>query len=432
MIQVWFKKTKILLGLALVGLVTLHFNIGNSVVLAAQVQPVLASPNVPLSPLPTLIRTVTARPPTSSPTATLVSGVLSCNTVAPGVTCTDYGTYLDYNIDISVSGLTGGATAGYIFIGTYQRTTNGGEMGMTSSFIHCETSGYVSNTVSSAVHIQPFDASGIWYPWFTNDTGGTSVCVKNNVANDWRYIPGSGGWPNGLAVRGDVNWPITGYSIVGHIYLYSNQNFMTVTPTATKTSTSTITPTATITSTPTQQVRWYTGNSQGGACGVRAHISTPLQALHILESGESSYVTTTNQLFWIQTGWRYYKWYDFPLGYVEVCAVNSCPPAINYAPQLWGESVEYRVEWVTGTVWCAFISNVEMGCGNTGTSVPHDVNAHSEVHINPQNELNSYFSDVYYRNSNDQWILFEQSRWREDIPYSVEKIHNHEFRNYGP
>ncbi|MBM4056592.1 MAG: matrixin family metalloprotease [Planctomycetes bacterium] len=58
-----------------------------------------------------------------------------------------------------------------------------------------------------------------------------------------------------------MDWPITGYSVIGHIYLYSNQNFITVTPTSTATSTPTLTPlpiftptltpTSTATSTPT-------------------------------------------------------------------------------------------------------------------------------------------------------------------------------------
>jgi hypothetical protein len=195
---------------------------------------------------PTATSTFTATP-------TLISGVLSCDTVAPGLTCTDYGTYLDYNINIVVTGLTGGATANDNFIGTYRRTTNGGEMGMTSDFTHCETSGYIYNTVSSAVHIQPFDAAGILYPVFASSTG-TDVCVTNNVVNDWRSIGGSGGWSNWLSVKGNVDWPITGYSIVGHIYLYSNQNFMTVTPTSTPTATFTpsLTATPTVTKTATQ------------------------------------------------------------------------------------------------------------------------------------------------------------------------------------
>jgi hypothetical protein len=50
------------------------------------------------------------------------------------------------------------------------------------------------------------------------------VSVTNKVS-DWRYIGGSGGWPNWLSIRGDVGHILTGYSIVGHIYLYSNQDF---------------------------------------------------------------------------------------------------------------------------------------------------------------------------------------------------------------
>lgn len=178
--------------------------------------------------------------------------MLSCDTVASGVTCTNYGTYLDYNINIVVSGLTGGATAYDIFIGTYKQTTNPGYMGMSSNFTHCETSSYINNTVSSAVGISPWGGAGVLYPAFISGAG-TNVCVTNQVANDWRYVQAYSGNTNWLSVKGNVDWPITGYSIVGHIYLYSNQNFMTVTPTSipTKTLTPTVTKTSTVTRTPT-------------------------------------------------------------------------------------------------------------------------------------------------------------------------------------
>lgn len=175
---------------------------------------------------------------TSTPTPTLISGVLACNTVAAGVTCTNHGTYLDYSLNIVVTGLTGGTTASDIFIGTYTRSTSGGYMGMMSDFVHSETSVYPDNTVLSFVGIQPFDASGMGYASFTSAPG-TNVNVTNQTS-DWRYIGGSGGWPNYLSVKGNVDWAITGYSIVGHIYLYSNQNFAlpTFTPTATPTPSS--------------------------------------------------------------------------------------------------------------------------------------------------------------------------------------------------
>lgn len=192
--------------------------------------PVTSTPTATPSP----IATATFTPIPVTPTATLITGVLTCNTVAAGVTCANHGSYLDYNININVTGLTGGATAYNIPIGTYKRSTSGGYMGMMSDFVHSETSYYSQNSVFSMVRIQPFDAARVDYASFTSGAG-TYVQVTNSV-NDWRFIGGTGNYPNTLSVRGDVNWPITGYSIVGHIYLYSNQNFVIVsTPTVTPT-----------------------------------------------------------------------------------------------------------------------------------------------------------------------------------------------------
>ncbi|MBM3180464.1 MAG: hypothetical protein FJZ86_08920, partial [Chloroflexi bacterium] len=58
------------------------------------------TPTVTLENTPTPTTTFT---PTVTPT--FIGGVLTCNTVAAGVTCTNYGTYLDYNINIIVTGL---------------------------------------------------------------------------------------------------------------------------------------------------------------------------------------------------------------------------------------------------------------------------------------------------------------------------------------
>ncbi|NWF62773.1 MAG: hypothetical protein HXY38_00565, partial [Chloroflexi bacterium] len=91
--------------------------------------------------------------------------------------------------------MTDGATAGDIPIGTYKRTTNGGSMGMSSNFVHCETSEYIDNTVYSAVAIHPFDAPGVVYPAAASGAG-ANVCIANNVVNDWRYIAGTSGYPN--------------------------------------------------------------------------------------------------------------------------------------------------------------------------------------------------------------------------------------------
>ena len=206
------------------------------------------TPTITFTPTQTPTSTITSTP-TLTFTPTLITGVLTCNTVAAGVTCINYGSYLDYNINIVVTGLTGGATASGITIGSYKRSTNGGTMGMMSDFVHSETSVYAQNTVLSLVSIQPFDAAAVNYAAFTSGAG-TNVSVTNKTS-DWRYIGGTGGWPNYLSVKGNVDWPITGYSIVGHIYLYSNQSFITGTPTFTPTNTPTLTPTNTATSTAT-------------------------------------------------------------------------------------------------------------------------------------------------------------------------------------
>jgi len=242
------SQFKMIIGLLLLGLLTFSFNIGSTLALAVQSKSVFSPPHGPLSPFPTTIKETDTPYVTATPT--LISGVLSCNTVAPGVTCTNYGTYLDYNINIVVTGING--TANDISIGTYIQTTNPGYVGMSSNFTHCETSAFTGNTISSAVAIEPWGGTPTTYPYFFSGAG-VNVCTTNHVVNDWRYVQAfSGNW-NWLSVKGNVDWPITGYSVVGHIYLYSNQNFMTVTPTRTptKTLTPTVTKTPTVTRTPT-------------------------------------------------------------------------------------------------------------------------------------------------------------------------------------
>jgi hypothetical protein len=219
-----------------------------------------------------------------------------------------------------------------------------------------------------------------------------------------------------------------------HISFVPGQPYGTPTPTPTATFTPTFTPTPTPTSTPTRD-RWWTGNSKNNAYGIRANISAPSQAPYLVGSGESSYVTTATSdtiLYWIQTGWRYYLGYDLPDRYVERFTPAGYLPRIIYGHQNWGDVVEYRVEWLDGTTWCAFIDNVQVVCTDIGISAPQDVNGHSEVHVYPQNELNTFFSNVYYRSSTYQWIPFDQPLWHEDAPYSVDKIANYEYRNYGP
>ncbi|MFZ5858597.1 MAG: hypothetical protein ACOYZ6_17350 [Chloroflexota bacterium] len=220
---------------------------------------------------------------------------------------------------------------------------------------------------------------------------------------------------------------------------------LTPTPTAAPTSTPTNTPTLTLTNTPTNtptatfipsptptstQDRWYTGNSQQNAYGVLANITTPSQSPFLDESGESSYVTTTGP-YWIQAGWRYYKSGIWAWSYVEAYSPATGYSIDEYSIHNWGTIKEYKVEWVSGTTWCGWIDGVNKACYEV-KSAPSQVNAHSEVHVSSQNELDTWFGIVWYLDSNNTWYLFDQALWREDAPYAVDKNHYYEFRNHGP
>ena len=210
----------------------------------------------------------------------------------------------------------------------------------------------------------------------------------------------------------------------------------TRTPTKTQTPNRTVTPTNAATSiwTETPIPVWYTGNSQTGVYGVKANISAPTQKPYfenVSYSGESNYVTIAEE-YCIHTGWRYYEGWIWPWSYVE----GKNPIDGYYVDDVsihnWGRTKEYKIVWSTGTIWCAWVGSVKELCYSSWISPPAIVNAHSEIHSSSQNGLDTYFSEVYYMDSSNLWLLFNQTRWREDSPYSVDKIKNSEFKNYRP
>lgn len=114
---------------------------------------------------------------------------------------------------------------------------------MMSDFIHSETSAYGGNTLLSMARITPWGAGHTDYAAFTGGPG-CAVSVHNQT-DEWKYVGGGASGTKWLNVRGNVDRPITGYSLIRHIYLYSNPTFMTVTPTSTATAAATPTITAT-------------------------------------------------------------------------------------------------------------------------------------------------------------------------------------------
>ncbi len=188
-------------------------------------------PNGTGTPAPYCSRAGTPTP--IAPTVTPVRGVLSCYGTPPaGVTCTNMGNYLVFDIQKVVTGLTGGATMSNFTVGQYKRNGGSSQMGVVANYVHTETSGYALNTVYTGVSVCPFDAGCVNYAGFASSSGAGTVSVTNSMSPDFRSIGGSTGWQNTVSIRGDVNWPITGWSVTGKIYLYADPAFMLPTPIA--------------------------------------------------------------------------------------------------------------------------------------------------------------------------------------------------------
>jgi hypothetical protein len=234
-----------------------------------------------------------------------------------------------------------------------------------------------------------------------------------------------------------------------HLTIATYPNVATPTNTPTSTPTATFTPTAsrtftpTLTQTPTNTPipAWYTGNDRLDAYGVKALISAPSQAPYIENipfSGQSNWVSIPAP-YWIQAGWRYYLNWSGATPYVEWNMSNPPPGQNAYGIQQydadlqsWGSSREYQVEWVSATTWCGKVGDFTPICKNLGVSPPIRVYAHSEVHASPLNELNTFFTGVYFKDSNNSWQLFDQGLWRIQSPYEVDTFYYWQFLNFGP
>jgi len=201
----------------------------------------------------------------------------------------------------------------------------------------------------------------------------------------------------------------------------------TITPTATNTPT--FTPSPTITPTPTDP-SWHLGNFRPDAYGVKANISAPSDGLSLQSSGESNWVSLPTP-YWVQAGWRYYKDWIWAWSYVESYSPTTGYAIQDYSIHNWGNVIEYKVEWTSGTTWCGWIDGENKACYDTQPA-PITVSARSEVHASSQNELNTYFWLVSYLDSSGYWTPFDQALWQEGPPYTIDKTQYYDFHNYGP
>ncbi len=120
-----------------------------------------------------------------------------------------------------------------------------------------------------------------------------------------------------------------------------------------------------------------------------------------------------------------------PKRYLEFKDINGNYDIFHFGEHSWGAVVEYAVTWQSGRTWCGWIDGINRGCYEA-INAPSYVFAHSEVHVSPQNELNTHFVAVYYRTSTGTWVLFNQELWVADWPYRVQKYHTYDYLTYGP
>lgn len=181
--------------------------------------------------------------------------------------------------------------------------------------------------------------------------------------------------------------------------------------------------------------RWYGGNNQTAAYGVKADISTPSSAPYLGdEQGEVSWVSTPNYSdAWIQTGWHYWAYNSSARPYVEL-GPGGGSNMYFYGTQPWGESKNYKVVYDSYfDSWDAYIGGVfRVGLG--GSAVP-DGNitllAWAEVHNSSNTVLNTDFNSVMWKDSSGTWYSFNQSTLFAYSPYHYQGSYYH-YIIYGP
>jgi hypothetical protein len=164
-------------------------------------------------------------------------------------------------------------------------------------------------------------------------------------------------------------------------------------------------------------MRWYAGNLRYSAYGAKSIIFTPPIAPQLVSSGESNWVSVAADT-WIQAGWRYYKGDVSAIKYVEYLDLDGFYEDLEYGYQLWNSMVDYRIEWLSGEWWCSYIDNELKTCRRVHAA-PSTMKVSSEIHLNPMNEVDTFFSDIYYRNVAGQWSRFDQHNWIEEFPYII-------------
>jgi len=162
---------------------------------------------------------------------------------------------------------------------------------------------------------------------------------------------------------------------------------------------------------------FYIGNSYYIAYGGKVDIYTPGYPINVFNNGQSNWISLPLP-YWIQAGWRYYASFQLPQKYVEYhLPITNCE-IYHQGNQDWGTKVEYKIINVGDDVWCAYINNLGIGCREI-VYAPEVIEVMSEIHEDHRIELFTQFENASYRDSSNNYYLFDQGNWFEQFPYLI-------------
>lgn len=188
---------------------------------------------------------------------------------------------------------------------------------------------------------------------------------------------------------------------------------------------------------------WYAGFDSGSVYnGISALISAPQNPLHLIQSessGESNWVSSHDVdeygfSDWIQAGWLIYWWDNKPWQYYEICVdclgenYGFCLINSTYANHEWGMALTYQVyKSPTDNQCCADTGGAQRYCYWAIHENPVHVYAKSEIHIYSSNSLDTWFSQVKFKDPNNgNWYLFTPNDvdWAYNFPYREDNYYN--------
>lgn len=188
---------------------------------------------------------------------------------------------------------------------------------------------------------------------------------------------------------------------------------------------------------------YYAGNQLDDAYGVASHISAPsgLILVEVDQSGEANWVSTYDHddsgTDWLQTGWKYFYGYSVPKQYVEWCIdcigqQGTYQIHDTFSNHIWGTTIDYKVQRVDSTQWCAYTGGYLRYCVNNLHDNPVMVMVKSEIFETSFNPVDTYYDQSRYLDPIDNtWKLLDSGiTWHIDFPYNLEVFSSYNFHTY--